>query len=84
MVRWDDYPGDLPAFERVQFRIVPDREKRMKLIYDGWPDEVELKAGEFCWYLNGDWLAENYRKGLGRANGLRVHLLESTGGTSLQ
>lgn len=51
--RWDKYPGPKPYLKRVEFVMIPDRNKRIRALADHLIHQSGLTAWEFQWDVNG-------------------------------
>ena len=52
--RWEDYPGDKPAFRRVVFNVIPDGQAALSAFESGAIDETALTPQQFVRETNGE------------------------------
>jgi peptide/nickel transport system substrate-binding protein len=61
--RWEDYPGEKPAFKRILFKVIPDNNAALLAFETGQIDEMELTPQQFARETDGERFASMGVKG---------------------
>ncbi|MCB9850998.1 MAG: hypothetical protein H6817_09890 [Phycisphaerales bacterium] len=61
--RWDDYPGETPAFRRIVFQVTPDNHAALLALETDQIDETPLTPQQFARETDGERFAAHAVKG---------------------
>ncbi len=60
--RWEDYPGEKPAFAKIIFRVIPDNNAALLAFETGQIDEMSLAPRQFAMDTQSERFAQRGRK----------------------